>query len=69
MVLGDNLTTGIMIAYDFLRLDNSRLYQKQAIFRLNLDNVLIFSLSKTAPLNTQEIQRFNDFLKSFQTCS
>ena len=52
MVLGDNLTTGIMITHDFLRLDNSRLYQKQAIFRLNLDNVLIFSLSKTAPLNT-----------------
>jgi len=69
VVLGDNLTTGIMITYDFLRPDNIRLYQKQAIFTLNLDDVLIFSLSKTAPLNTQEIQLFNDVLKSFQTWS
>jgi len=32
VVLGDNLTTGIMITYDYLRPDNSRFYQNQAIF-------------------------------------
>jgi hypothetical protein len=67
VVLGDNLSTGIMITYDFLRPDNIRLYQKQAIFTLNLEDVLIFSLSKAAPLTDEEIQLFNNILKSFQS--
>jgi hypothetical protein len=67
VVLGDNLSTGIMITYDFLRPDNIRLYQKQAIFTLNLEDVLIFSLSKASPLTDEEIQLFNNILKSFQS--
>jgi len=67
VVLGNSLTTGIMITYDFLRPDNLRLYQKQAIFTLNMEDLLIFSLSKAAPMNTAELQLFADTLKSFRT--
>lgn len=66
VVLGDNLTTGTMISYDFLRPDDIRLYQKQAIFTLNMDDVLIFSLSKAAPLSDQDVQILEDVLKSFK---
>ncbi|WP_337013711.1 DcrB-related protein [Pantoea sp. AS142] len=67
VVLGNNLTTGIMITYDFLRPDNLRLYQKQAIFTLNMEDLLIFSLSKAAPITSADIQLFSDILKSFRT--
>lgn len=67
VVLGQNLTTGIMITYDFLRPDNLRLYQKQAIFTLNMEDLLIFSLSKAAPMTAEELQLFSDTLKSFHT--
>ncbi|NEG60620.1 DcrB-related protein [Pantoea agglomerans] len=67
VVLGDNLTTGIMITYDFLRPDNLRLYQKQAIFTLNTEDLLIFSLSKAAPVTAEEVELFSDILKSFRT--
>lgn len=67
VVLGDGLTTGIMITYDFLRPDNQRLYQKQAIFTLNMDDILIFSLSKAAPLTEEDIQLFTGILKTFRT--
>ncbi|WP_278495734.1 DcrB-related protein [Pantoea vagans] len=67
VVLGDNLTTGIMISYDFLRPDNLRLYQKQALFTLNMEDILIFSLSKASPITAADIQLFSDTLKSFRT--
>lgn len=67
VVLGDNLTTGIMISYDFLRPDNLRLYQKQAVFTLNMEDILIFSLSKASPITAPDIQLFSDTLKSFRT--
>lgn len=66
-VLGDNLTTGIMISYDFLRPDNLRLYQKQALFTLNMEDILIFSLSKANPITAADLQLFSDTLKSFRT--
>lgn len=67
VVLGHNLTTGIMISYDFLRPDNIRLYQKQAIFTLNTEDLLIFSLSKASPVTVDEFELFSDILKSFRT--
>lgn len=67
MVLGNNLTTGIMISYDFLRPDNLRLYQKQALFTLNMEDILIFSLSKASPVTAADLQLFSDTLKSFRT--
>lgn len=67
VVLGDNLTTGIMISYDFLRPDNLRLYQKQALFTLNMEDILIFSLSKARPITSTDMQLFSDTLKSFRT--
>lgn len=67
VVLGDNLTTGIMISYDFLRPDNLRLYQKQAVFTLNMEDILIFSVSKASPITAPDIQLFSDTLKSFRT--
>ncbi|AMG56710.1 DcrB-related protein [Pantoea vagans] len=67
VVLGDNLTTGIMISYDFLRPDNLRLYQKQALFTLNMEDILIFSLSKASPITAADLQLFSDTLKSFRT--
>lgn len=66
VVLGDNLTTGIMISYDFLRPDNLRLYQKQALFTLNMEDILIFSLSKASPITAADLQLFSDTLKSFR---
>lgn len=65
VTLGKNLTTGIMITYDFLRPDKLRLYQKQAIFTLNMEDLLIFSLSKTTPMMTKDLQIFSDTLESF----
>ncbi|CAH6380258.1 hypothetical protein DAPPPG734_24890 (plasmid) [Pantoea agglomerans] len=67
VVLGNNLTTGIMITYDFLRPDNLRLYQKQAVFTLNMDDLLIFSLSKASPISAAYLQIFSDTLESFRT--
>jgi len=67
VVLGDNLTTGIMISYEFLRPDNLRLYQKQALFTLNMEDILIFSLSKASPITAADLQLFSDTLKSFRT--
>ncbi|WP_370417126.1 DcrB-related protein (plasmid) [Pantoea vagans] len=67
VVLGDNLTTGIMISYNFLRPDNLRLYQKQALFTLNMEDILIFSLSKASPITAADLQLFSDTLKSFRT--
>lgn len=67
VVLGNNLTTGIMITYDFLRPDNLRLYQKQAVFTLNMDDLLIFSLSKASPITAADLQIFSDTLESFRT--
>lgn len=64
--LGNNISSGIMITYDFLRPDNVRLYQKQAIFTLNMEDLLIFSLSKASLLTAEDVQRFRDTLKSFQ---
>jgi len=68
-VLGENLTSGVMISYDFNRGDSMRLYQKQAIFTLNMEDLLIFSLSKASPLTDEEAQRFTDMLRSFQIYS
>jgi len=65
-VLGEHLTSGVMIGYDFNRGDGQRLYQKQAIFTLYMEDLLIFSLSKASPLTDAEVQRLNDMLKSFQ---
>nr|MBD8132655.1 DcrB-related protein [Pantoea agglomerans] len=67
VVLGNNLTTGIMITYDFLRPDNLRLYQKQAVFTLNMDDLLIFSLSKASPISAADLQIFSDTLEGFRT--
>jgi len=67
VVLGNNLTTGIMITYDFLRPDNLRLYQKQAVFTLNMEDLLIFSLSKVSPITAKDLQVFSDTLESFRT--
>ncbi|WP_277972816.1 DcrB-related protein [Pantoea agglomerans] len=67
VVLGNNLTTGIMITYDFLRPDNLRLYQKQAVFTLNMDDLLIFSLSKASPITAADLQIFSNTLESFRT--
>ncbi|MGC0851214.1 DcrB-related protein [Pantoea agglomerans] len=67
VVLGNNLTTGIMITYNFLRPDNLRLYQKQAVFTLNMDDLLIFSLSKASPISAADLQIFSDTLESFRT--
>jgi len=58
-----------MITYDFLRANKIRLYQKQAIFTLNMDDLLIFSLSKSVPLSAEELKHFSNILNSFQTWS
>jgi len=68
-MLGENYASGVMITYDFMRPDNVRLYQKQAIFTLDMENLLIFSLSKASLLTEEDIQHFRDTLKSFQPCS
>ncbi|RJT53514.1 DcrB-related protein [Rahnella variigena] len=67
VVLGDNLTSGILINYSFLRPDKVRSYQKQAIFTLNMEDLLIFSVSKSSVLTNADNQCFTDTLKSFKT--
>ena len=65
--LGDGVTSGLLINYDFLRPDNIRQYQKQAIFTLNMENLLIFSISKPSLLTDKDAQRFAETLNSFRT--
>lgn len=65
-VLGDNLTSGITVTFNFTQDDKIALYQKQAFFTLNMEDLLIFSLSKASPLTADDVQRFSDTLKSFQ---
>lgn len=65
--LGNGVTTGLLINYDFLRPDNIRQYQKQAIFTLNMENLLIFSISKPTLLTDKDAQRFAETLNSFRT--
>lgn len=67
VVLGNNVTNGILISYDFLRPDNIRQYQRQAIFTLDMDDLLIFSISKPGPLTDKEIACFSGTLASFRT--
>lgn len=66
VALGNGVTTGVLICYDFLRPDNVRQYQRQAIFTLNMDDLLIFSISKPAPLTDNDIQCFAETLSSFK---
>ncbi|MDH1087790.1 DUF1795 domain-containing protein, partial [Pantoea brenneri] len=67
ITLGDNVATGLLISYNFLRPDNHRQYQKQAIFTFNTDDLLIFTLSKASPITDKEMQCFTDTLNSFRT--
>lgn len=65
-VLGDNAAIGLIIAYDFLRPDNLHLYQKQAVFSLDMENLLIFSQSKASAFTEEDEQRFITILESFR---
>lgn len=65
-VLGEDLACGVMLAYNFLRPDNIRMFQKQAIFTLDMENLLIFSLSRASALTQADTQRFSDILRSFR---
>lgn len=65
-VLGDGLASGMMIAYNFLRPDNIRMFQKQAVFTLDMEHLLIFSLSRASALTEADTQRFTALLQSFQ---
>lgn len=65
-ILGEHLATGIMITYNFMRPDNVCMFQKQAIFTLDMENLLIFSLSRIGAITEEDRQRFNDILNSFR---
>lgn len=64
--LGDNLAEGVLIKYDFLRPDNIRQYQTQAIFTLNMEDLLIFTLSKPSALTEKDQQCLADMLNGFK---
>jgi len=64
--LGKGLATGVMLSYDFLRPDNLRLFQKQALFTLDMEHLLIFSLSSPCAPTQADTQRFNAILQSFR---
>ncbi|MGL6017129.1 MAG: DcrB-related protein [Gibbsiella quercinecans] len=65
VVLGNSVNHGIEIAYSFLRPDNQRVWQLQAIFTFNHRDVIIFSSSKGSAFNEKDRQRFHLLLKSF----
>lgn len=69
VVLGENITSGILINYNFLGPKDGRSYQQQAIFTLNMEDLLIFSVSKTSVLTPEDNQCFTETLKSFKTHS
>ncbi|MCX0499638.1 DcrB-related protein [Erwinia billingiae] len=69
VVLGENITSGILINYSFLSPKGGRSYQQQAIFTLNMEDLLIFSVSKASVLTAEDNQCFIDTLKSFKTHS
>lgn len=69
VILGENITSGILINYSFLGPKGGRPYHQQAIFTLNMEDLLIFSVSKASVLTTEDNQCFTETLKSFKTHS
>lgn len=69
VTIGDNITSATLINYSFMGPQGARSYQQQAIFTLNLEDLIIFSVSKASALTSEDNQCFIDTLKSFKTHS
>lgn len=66
VVPGDNVCSGIGLDYSFLRPDNVRIWQKQAVFGCGSAVILVVSTSKPAEFTAQEEVRFQQVVQSFK---
>ncbi|MEW5290394.1 MULTISPECIES: DUF1795 domain-containing protein [Erwinia] len=63
--LGAGRLQGTEVTFSFLRQPEQRLWQKQAIFVLEDNDVLIFSLSKSTEFDEQDKIMLDNLLQSF----
>ncbi|MGE9553321.1 DcrB-related protein [Erwinia amylovora] len=63
--LGAGRIPGEEITFSFLRPPEHRLWQKQAVFVLGDDDVLVFSLSKVSAFDENDQNLLDGMLKSF----
>ncbi|BES86833.1 hypothetical protein PEC302107_30620 [Pectobacterium araliae] len=62
--LGSHLLEGETISASYLR-EGRRMWQQQAVFALDNAQILVFTLSKTAPLSATDASQLNALLGSF----
>lgn len=62
--LGDQLLAGECVHTNY-RYDSRRIWQQQAIFAVGQTQLLVFTLSKSNPLNDSDTQLFSCLLGSF----
>jgi len=62
--LGDQLLSGECALTNY-RYDSRRIWQQQAIFAVGQTQLLVFTLSKSNPLNDSDTQLFSSLLGSF----
>ena len=63
--LGDNLSLGEIVHASYLR-DGKRIWQQQAVFNAEGDNILVFTLTCTRTLGDTDCALFGDLLRSFR---
>lgn len=63
--LGDNLSTGEIVHASYLR-DGKRIWQQQAVFNVDSDKILVFTMTCTRAPGDADSALFGDLLRSFR---
>jgi hypothetical protein len=63
--LGDNLSQGEIVHASYLR-DGKRIWQQQAVFNVDGDNILVFTMTCTRAPGDADSALFGDLLRSFR---
>ena len=63
--LGDSLLQGEIVHASYLR-DGKRIWQQQAVFNVDSDKILVFTMTCTRALGDADSALFGDLLRSFR---
>ncbi|EHK3212545.1 MULTISPECIES: DcrB-related protein [Enterobacter cloacae complex] len=63
--LGDNLSLGEIVHASYLR-DGKRIWQQQAVFNVDSDKILVFTMTCTRAPGDADSALFGDLLRSFR---
>lgn len=63
--LGDNLSLGEIVHASYLR-DGKRIWQQQAVFNVDSDNILVFTMTCSRAPGDVDSALFGDLLRSFR---